>query len=189
MISPDVPTCMRERIGLVAEYDGDSPEVARYRLPRVLRGNTLRLLSQRLLYVCGIKPEYATHYVSIADSGNAIAAGAAVLHEIYQPFAVTWYSSINLRKPENSIWTPDTDETPLRTILIDNSIRSGNTVRAALSLLATKDVVVDEVVSVVEYGTDQETALIQSLKEEYDTDFRFLFNVVEVDAIKETDSW
>lgn len=180
---------MRERVGLVAEYDSDASVIARYRLPRVLRGNTLRLVSQRLLYVCGIKPEYATHYVAIADSGNAIAAGAAVLHEIYQPFAVTWYSSINLRKPNNSIWTPDTDETPLRTILIDNSIRTGNTVREASSLLATKDVFADTVVSVVGYGTEQEVDIVESLKEDYETKFVFLFNANEVDAIHETDSW
>lgn len=180
---------MREQIGLVAEYDDDSAEPTRYRLPRVLRGNTLRLMSQRLLHVCDIKPQDATHYVSIADSGNAIAAGATVLQEIYQPFAVTWYSSINLRKPDNSIWTPDTDDTPVRTILIDNSIRTGDTVRGALSLLATRDVFADTIVSVVGYGTEQEADVIQSIQAEHDTEFAFLFDVSEVVPIDEMDSW
>jgi hypothetical protein len=180
---------MKERLGLVAEYSDDMAAVERYRLPRVMPGNTLRLISQRLLYLCDVRPEYATHYVAIASSGNSIAAGAAFFQEMIQPFAMTYYSTINLAKANNLIFSPDTDETPLRTILVDNSIKTGDTVHSALSLLATRDVSVDTVVSVVRYGTEQEAGVVHSIENEHRAGVVFLFDVSEVDAVADGGSW
>lgn len=188
MISPNAPRCMEERLGLVAEHSSNIAEAGRYRLPRPMPGNTLRLISQRLLYLCDVRPDHATHYVSIANSGDGITAGAAFFQEMIQPFAVTWYSSINLDKPNNSICSPDTDETPLRTILVDNSMKTGNTMRSALSMLATKDVFVDTVVSIVRYGTEQEANIVQSLENEHGSRVVFLFDISEVDPVDENRS-
>jgi orotate phosphoribosyltransferase len=180
---------MRERIGLVPVYDTDETTVERYRLPRPTPGNTMRAISQRLLHLCGVKPEFATHYVGIIGGGTGIAGAVSVVHELSQPFALTGYSYIDLKKPNNLIFSPDTDETPLRTILIDNSIRTGATIQAALSLLTANEVHVNDVVSLVRYGTEQEASIVQRIETEHSTNVTFLFDVSEVDAVSNDATW
>lgn len=171
----------KQVIGLVAATNNFTPERRKsFRLPRPLSGQTLCQIAKRLHERLALEPGEAMHCISIANSGDGIAAATVLLYQTINPNGHTWYSSLNLQKPVNFLKTPQLNDCPVRTVLIDNSIKTGGTLRQALRVLRANGIKVDTVISLLSYGGTSEMAICEQISKDHGASTLFLFRPDEV---------
>jgi len=166
-----------------APCDGDGGVT--YRLPRPTPGATLDQIADRFTQKVEVRAGEPLHIVAVANSGVAIAAMALAKFSATHPDSETWLSVVNPRTV-NENWIQDrTSRTGdrARTIVVDNSIKTGRTMELVLQFMRTQGIFVDAVLKLVGYPMGAESTGVTLVESMFDVTVLSLFDHSEVRAV------
>lgn len=177
------------KIELVASSPpiGDGAEVT-FRLPRPISGDTLDRIAVRLIQKTGVRPDDSVHLIAVANSGVAIASMALAKMSTTSMVGEAWLSVVNPHALNDTFIRNPTPKhgKRLRTIVVDNSIKTGATMESVLRLLQNRGITADSVVKLVQYRSDADSSIITFFESYFQVTVTSLFDQSEVLAV--TDS-
>ena len=152
-----------------------------YKLPRPITTQSLAMISHRFIERVLVDAPTAVHFVAIANSGVVIAADAMATYRQRANTSWTAISVLNLSQPVNII---DLSSAPgkVKTIVVDNSMKSGKTMCDALTFLDKADIRVDEVVKLIDYSDPLEDEVKSFISSWFKVNIISLYSKAEIDA-------
>lgn len=174
-----------QSLGLVLKADSDLVvRQAAFRLPRPTPVATLMRIAERFEERLSLGDAGSIHLIGVATGGDQVVAAVSARLALRNPPVPVWLSTINVGKPLNIVASLDAanGERP-QTIVFDNAITTGHTMRQVLKLLKGKDVSVDCVVKLVNYRDDLEREATRSLEFDHQVSIVSLFDVGEIGNI------
>jgi len=136
---------------------------ARYVLPRPVNVADLSLIARRLFQIVDCSAFEVIHLIAVAKSGYPIATASSMYLSQRFPGKSVLLSGIDIHREINEFSIEASDNTKMLTILIDNSVKTGETAVRSVKMLHELGIRPAIFVKLVRYNDARETAALAYL--------------------------
>ena len=149
-----------------ATTNGFGSRPVAYLMPRPISVDDLAAIGARIVEAVGDQASDLLHVIAIAKSGYPIAVAAAMQLRSQKPAFDIYISGIDPYAPLNTF-----DDLPPHkacfTVMVDNSVRTGQTAVQALKVATAADLRVDQFIKLIDYDDELERESLACIKNEY----------------------